>query len=685
MVGAPQFANSRAGAIWALSEDGSHAAVARADGGVDVFDLSAGGRVSDRFGASSGSTSRPATLAISQKRGRSSFTVATGSASGDVFLSGEPVCNLAGRICGIAFSESALFAAGGAEKQVIRLDAGTKKILQRYSVAKEHRSALSSFAVSSNAKTMAACSQTISLLDVETGKSLRSFSGHPSPITSSAFFADDTRLVTGSKEDDFLQVWDTTDRSSEVALSASKKKKRKRNSSMPLHTLLAPESGVRSIAVGSNGDEKYSVAALLKSGSVAVWSQWAPDAKRKAPKSNCVIHPVEPDSDAAAPPVYSVGFSSDGRLFVVFGNSLKPDVYWADEHAEQESLFLPKAASENLLVSKHAPLRSGQVPGLEGGVADRAVAEGSAPEAINASATEHARGSPKKRGKKKKVSPANGAGGVGTDSEKEGESAQESEGEDADNEPTIRERLSALGVNDAGSKSASMEDQDKSGKSLDSRAEVIMQAVSSKDSKLLDSVLYQRYTSVVVGATVRQLPVNVATDTLLSVLVERLKQKSRRAPEIMPWIQAVISEHAGALISQPKSRAMYELRDTVTKRNQTLDALNRLEGRLGLVVAQADRAAKCRKEGMWMTTPQVEYVERVRKEGKDVEMDSSDEDDSGDEEDVASHSSSDEDSGEEEGMDVVGAKGGRKSSKGKPASNGHKPAADDMDSASESE
>ncbi len=713
MVGAPPVARSQRDGVWAFSEGCRHAAVARPDGSVDVFDMTAGARVVERFAGSPTASGRPSTLAISHKRSRSAFTVATGTPGGDVSVAGRVVTALdGGSVAALVFSDSGLLVCGGADKQVIRVNAETGKVIQRFSIARDHRNTLSSLAVSADGKKAAACSQNISLLDIASGKTVRSFSGHASPITASFFSSNDTRLVTGTMEDQFLYIWDAADEESNTVAegkspsSAKKQKRRKKNSRLhPIHTLIAPEQGVRSISVTDNRDGGYSFAAVLKSGVVAVWSKWE-SGKNASTKSDCTIYPFAEDNAQAAPSVHGAGFLSYGILSVLYGSSLKPQVHSVALEDMAETQHLPKPCSDNLLISHNAPLRTGQVPGIGRSAIDVAQAEVEAPEAITASVTGNTRlpnGEVVPRRKREKRKSESTDAGVGEEGKEEGkeafsddeehpesssgsdsEAGADEEGDDGE-EPTLHERLGAIGVSSGKSDEVLVPvGKSEVKKTLDSRAEVILQAVSSKDEKLLNSVLYQKHPPLVVRATVRQLPSKVASESLLEILVAKLRREPRHVIDIIPWIQTILSEHASALINRRKSSALCDLMDTVTKRNQTLDALNRLEGRLELVVAQANRASSFMKTNLNHAKPQVEYVERVK--DRNAKMDDSDEDD---EEEASGDTSSDEESGEDsddatEEMEVVNAGGKGNPAKAGPEMNGHLDSGDDMNSDSSS-
>jgi hypothetical protein len=168
---------------------------------------------------------------------------------------------------------------------------------------------------------------------------------------------------------------------------------------------------------------------------------------------------------------------------------------------------------------------------------------------------------------------------------------------------------------------------------------VISQAIRAKDDNLLDSILSSARKSTQIHQTVSRMAVDLATTEFLDVLVGRLVRYPKRADSLVPWIREVLIEHAGALMNRRKSAQLDVLMQAITARVEGLPALTRLEGRLELVVAQAERVRKAKKMFAANVTPQVEYVEKA------VEVN-----------DGASNgpSSSDDSSGDEEDADETG-------------------------------
>lgn len=630
--------------VWAFASDYCSAAVARPDGSVDVFNVSAGARVSERIPGAPSAGGTPSALAITGKRERTSYLVATGTNGGHLSV-GSNVVKLmnSGKVAALEYSEPGLFVCGGTDKSVVLLHSETGSILKRYSIASDHRGNLSALAVSSDAKRIAVCSQNISVIDVESAKKTQGLAGHASPVTAAKFFANDTRLATGSIDQQHIFIWDVSPQlsshpsSAEVKSSGRKKRKRKSITQRTLHTLIAPEQGVRRIDIHEAESGTVSIVALLKSGTVAVWLNCKINPTEPSTKSSTIIYPCPETSERRASSVHGVIFVDKDHISVVYGSTLKPQAFKLNIRTASDVLYLPKPSANNLLISRTSSLREGQVSEIGASAIEAARAESNALEAVAkgtkgilklSSTTEP----PTRRRKREKLKTEDTNGlpnGTSKADESDDDSVDSSENEhesDADDvvdvEPTLSEKLKTLGVSDVAMKNPSarhFEPIEASGdESMDSRVEVIMQALNMKDNRLLNSVISSKidYSSIV--ATVRKLPASKATGELLDTLEAKVEQNPRKALLLVPWIRAILCEHATALISRPKSEAMRSLTDSIVKRNETLDSLSRLEGRLQLMVSQTIRTRAWNKQNLKSAIPQFEYVERSSK-GEDID------------------------------------------------------------------
>lgn len=638
---------------WATGAAGTLVAVARADGAVDAFHALTAARA-PAIAPLPPRGGRPTALALGDG------VVAAGTEAGFVVVNGEVVAVLeGGRVAGVACCDRGVVAVGGGAKEVLVIKSGES--VARASLAKEHRGPLSAMAAAAAGSRVVVCSQNITLVDTVSGKTLRKYSGHPSPVSAVCMFPGDQRFVTGCSGDQFLFVWDASlegpvELPASSSASATKSKKRRKTATFgALNTLIAPQSGVRALCVDAREVGSVSCAAILASGAVAVWRNWAEKGASSPTKATFIVHPSPMNSVLAPPPVFTVAFPEVGVLSIVYGTSLKPEVHAIRLHAtDKEELALPALAPGGLLAAKSGKDgKPRKTPtGLVTAVGNLAALDAGVPEASKASAAPVSKKT--KKAKSAVTEDADADMEDQGDSDASEEDEEEMEGEDGA-EPTLQQKLAALGVGrdraaqggDTDALQSRVANFGTSGKGLDSRAKVIEQAIRSKDSNLFDTTIDGNMPRKSIVATVQRIPSDVAAGPLLDMLVLRLTQSPGRAGSLLPWVKEIVTEHAGALISRPGNKALKSLMDVVTTRTQTLDALTRLEGRLELVVAQANRISTRKHAGLAQAEPGVEYVEGVGEQDavSDDESDSdSDEDDSGEEDETGDFTNSGESS-----------------------------------------
>lgn len=344
---------------------------------------------------------------------------------------------------------------------------------------------------------------------------------------------------------------------------------------------------------------------------------------------------------------------------VAYGNPMKPTLWRIDvDEVDSDELVLPEV-DPHVLVSKVKDNRRKKVE-LVKGVAKM---EGSAVAAM-----------PMKDRRKENgyivEVPEEEMMEEPEDGEKS-ESAGE-EDEDDDLEPSIQQKLLELGVTPhssgvklprlgvpevgAGEKTV-----------LGSRVSVLMQAVQTQDSDLFDRTIRKLQSKPLIRETVERLPSYMATGALLDMLVDRLRQFPGQAEVLILWIREILFEHTGALISKGQNEALIALTSIARERAQALEGLTRLEGRLALVVNQAERL---RRHVKYRATndavPEAEYEEEAGSygeedsNGEESSGDSQSEEDDGEDETGAfsgSEDSSDEEESDEEMEDLDGANG----------------------------
>lgn len=643
MVGG-RISPSSTAPLAAASPSGSHIALARPDATVDVFTLPSLSRTSLPSPALRGT---PSALLFTSTVPPAPLL---GSSSGDLYLAATPLTTLAGGVTALASAGKHLLAAGGPSRQLLLLRSSDGKLLARSELLAEHRASVSALALSEDASVAVVCSQAVTLVDPRSGNVLRRFAGHAGPVSAAALLPGGGRLITASARDRFVSVWDTQVPGEPQPRDSAVKRRRKSKSALSpaVATLLAPESGVLGLSVDAHETSGASVAALLASGNVAVWKNWTEKGSGKK-ATECAFVVRNAPQGAKPTPVFAAAFGEVGVLTVVYGSALRPSVWSVTLcDVEEKEVMLPPC-EKDVLVNK--VVREGK------GKADL-VKKAAAAEASSAPAM------PRKEKRK-----ANGIvvfGGEEEESEND-DGRMEEEEEDDDDEPSIQQKLIALGISTdradvPAGQNFPMPASDKN--VLGSRVNLLMQAVRSQDPLLFDDTIDRMRDSKLIKTTVERLPQSIAAGGFLDMLVDRLRRYPTKAEYLVRWIREVLLEHTGALISQHKSKALVALIEIVNERTQALEGLSRLQGRLELVVARAD---KLKRAGAKVKTcdavPRAEYEEEEGSE--DEEEDSSDEgsEESGSQagsEDVedetgdfGTESSSDEEESDEEMEDVA--------------------------------
>ena len=555
---------------------------------------------------------RPTALALRPAQAsKKSPPFIVGTHTGDVVMR-DVVLTLDQQVNSVDYAVD--IAAAVSESQLAIIDPIKAVVLARHTI--RHASPLTHVTILSSSHAIVA-SQLLSLVELSSGAILRNYTGHTTSVSSAALLPDD-KLITASS-DKFLSVWDTTMESA----TPSRKRRRKATFSSAVHTLIAP-APVSSVAVSSM--DGVTVAAVCNSAGVAVWRDYQVE-DNPTPASFVVRLP----GNAPADSLFDATFIKTGRLCIVYGNTHSPSIYSTrtDHEADQE---LPSFTS-NVLMDDAVikPMRKEQAK----------------LDLIENVATAHVAASSTKPVRRK-------ANGTLTSEEEGVEEKAERIEEELQLEPTLEEKLANLGIRrDANSgKSAVLEDDLLSGRRLDSRVSIMLQAIRSKDPTLFDTCVESVSNMRAIQETVDLIPAGIASEDLISMLVKRLQMAPRRADKLIPWIRAVLMEHASALISQPKNDALVELLGIIEARTRSLEALSRLEGRLELVMGQVRRLRKSQRAKAEVGVPDAEYTEKgntVESEKEEEVVADEMEGVKDDEEDMEDSDGEEEDSDSEEG------------------------------------
>lgn len=496
-----------------------------------------------------------------------------------------------------------------------------------------HVAPISALAAGARGRHVLVCSQSVTLVDVASGDVVKTFAGHARVVTVAAVLPDG-RFVTGGM-DDFLCVWDgECEGEGEEGERGGKVKRRKKMASAPVCTLQAPEEGVVSLGVGEGEGGGVVVAAVLRGGSVAVWTKFEGG---KGEECSFVVK--------GSGSVYAA-VVKEGVLSVVYGNGMKPSVWSVKvREVEGEEVVLPEV-EKDLLVRKN---EKDEIKVRKRLVRDAMILEGSAVAALPVK--------DKRKGNGYVIVPGDGDEEESVEQEEE-ESEEEGEKDEGDDEPSIQQKLLAMGVTPDGSGVPRVipgAEGDHAGDKtvLGSRVRVLLQAVQSQDSDLFDRTIESLKTKKPIRSTVERLPSEVACGKLLDMLVERLRQSPGKAELLGLWIREVLLEHTGALITQRRNRALTALIAIVTERTRAWEGLSRLEGRLELVVGQAERLKRAGQLSVSAAAPQAEYEEEEEEgEGSGDENEKEDEDSDSSDEDTSEKSRTDNES--DDGEDETG-------------------------------
>jgi len=113
----------------------------------------------------------------------------------------------------------------------------------------------------------------------------------------------------------------------------------------------------------------------------------------------------------------------------------------------------------------------------------------------------------------------------------------------------------------------------------------LIQSLHSNDTKLLEQCLHNIDT-ITIDATVAALSA-VHIIPLLTAIQKRMEASHQRALPLLKWIRAIITHHTGYLASTKElQQKIQELQETLQKRAKPMNALEKLRGRLELVMGQ---------------------------------------------------------------------------------------------------
>ena len=156
----------------------------------------------------------------------------------------------------------------------------------------------------------------------------------------------------------------------------------------------------------------------------------------------------------------------------------------------------------------------------------------------------------------------------------------------------------------------------------DNLAQLMLQALHSKDKAILNTVLLKREEDVIRN-TVRRLPLQVI-EPLLKELTSLLHAKTPTAEAGVRWLRIVLSIHAAHLMANPSLvELLAPVIGLIESRLSLLPSLSRLSGRLELLASQLDGScgSEDKTTSLAMQTGLLTYQDADTSDEEDMEDD----------------------------------------------------------------
>lgn len=196
-----------------------------------------------------------------------------------------------------------------------------------------------------------------------------------------------------------------------------------------------------------------------------------------------------------------------------------------------------------------------------------------------------------------------------------------------------------------------------------SLSQILAQSLQNGDKQMLEAALCvsSAQHAKVLQVSLMRLPA-VSVLPLLEAITKRLTIKPRRAMYLMPWLKNLLLCHAAYLSTVPSAAKMLApLQQSIEERMSTLNPMQKLAGRLELIMKQAELremvkiqdtqiseeplAVYDESEPETESEDDLEYADQDMSEDEDDEMDVSD--DEKDEEEMEEDDEEDDDDDEE--------------------------------------
>ncbi|KAJ1901562.1 Small subunit (SSU) processome component [Kickxella alabastrina] len=464
-----------------------------------------------------------------------------------------------GPVVSVAFVGTSIFGLDEAGT-VVQWDAATGTALQTLRTKVDSAQRL---LVAGDATRVVVASHRMEMWDVARQSRLQAWPGHTAPVHSLMWAADETALVSAAEGDRHVHVWDASPRAGQSAAHA--------------RAVLAIDSDAMSIDVARSG----SVLAVGADGTLSAWHEVAVAQQQSQQQKQAGRNDIGYAADGRLRIVattdserllsillarFSRVAGDEGNVLVVRGSSLRPlfeTLPLADEHGHFSSdMVVERAPQDNMLMEKKGVVSKMDTQYTESGTSV--------------------------------TTPA-----------LEGVRAAQRAAEQSDATPTLADRVKQLSVEPATAAatitaSAAATPTTPSNPSAKPTAgslvRVLIQALHTSDSVMLDSVLDNSARTNVVRDTVLGLPLPYVLP-LIQQLFLRFHATPARAHQLLPWIRTTLALHSAHLITVPGLvTQLAGLYQGIEARLDSHQRLLRLSGRLELANAQIRARSHFEKE-----------------------------------------------------------------------------------------
>ena len=446
-----------------------------------------------------------------------------------------------GRVNDVLFSpDGATLYTCAEDKRVMTWDVGTGTATGK--PLKAGKSAAHRMAVTTDGDVLAVAGLQIKLWDTSSRKSSRRLSGHALPVTCIAFSPDGQLLVSGCG-DRFLSIWDASPESESTAALLA----------------LSMEGTPLSACIAEPGGGAHELLCMDDTGAATVWRIEGKVGEGTPPKCTVRVDSAA-DDGADSDALFAAGFAGSGQIALAHGSEMKPMIRrttYVSAEGTLADVSVPAVGAAGVLISddaaasaKRARTDSGQVTVL--GAADMPTSA--------------------------RVSVGGASAEAGAESE----------------ELSLGERVDRMALDrdeEDGEEDGAAPRRRKGGAAAPtagSLASLLVQALQSDDSALLGECLGVTDPRTI-AATVGRLP-SSCVHPLLITLVEKFQSRPHKSHMLVAWIREILLAHASYLITVPNLLdSLAGLYQTVDSRLASFKRLNKLSGRLELLLAQVEK------------------------------------------------------------------------------------------------